>query len=394
MSLQLGANAPDFLHAPAPEPSLFDPARQSLIDHLVRNLGRVQDHMLRMNAGVASAVDDLAVALRVLVDSGRPTARGRQGGAGGHLLQRVVSAFSVEEPELLTYVPPVSDAIFSVGSIPVTIFVEGIAKWPICRGTVDQWLDAPVAVMSGIEPITWRSLITTYANKLGGAHADDNIPAWLDRMDYNGVGGFALTGYLLFQAGDALWHLGHEVLRAVHRGVGVEIADDQIMLAPGVGVSLDYPGPRTQHGLLAFFYETSEEVGFLWFVDGDSSTAQLRLYFQDVVWDIMRNPADGSLITTKPNRPDLTQYQSPRPIRYPDLGIDGVLIGRTKMMLLAVQTFQDLVAGVPFSFPKGYDPRVAGSNWTGLSPEWGMFGAGSSSTGKPIRKRPWSKRKK
>lgn len=369
---------PAFLLPPDPPPMMFDLQRQRLLETLVRVLGRVQDHLLRMDGGVAGAVDDLSVALRVLVDNGVLMQDGkRQGGRGGHLLQRTVVAFDLDQLEILTLGPPALNDIFGVGSIPLTVFAQGLAQFPIHRGSLDEWLAAPVAVMSGLpEPVSWRNLIAAYANKLGGAHLDDEVPPWLERMDFNGVGGFSLTNYLLYQAGYALWHLGHEVVRAVMKLGGVQLAEDQFALPPGTGDLLDPPSDRAALGLLQYFYESEDEIGFLWFVDEDTRSERLRLYYQDAVWDIRRGLAKGKVSLTKPNNPDQSLYQSPRLVRYPHLGVDGVFIGSVKLKLFAVHTFQDLLAGTAFSFPQDYDPRTGGADWRGVGPGGEEFGSG------------------
>lgn len=369
---------PAFLLPPDPPPIMFDLRRQRLLETLVRLLGRIQDHLLRMDAGVAGAVDDLSVALRVLVDNGVLMQDGkRQGGKGGHLVQRTVVAFSLDQPEILTLGPPAPDDIFGVGSIPLTFFADGLAQYPIHRGRLDEWLASPVAVMSGLlEPVSWRNLIAAYANKLGGAHLDDEVPPWLERMDFNGVGGFSLTNYLLYQAGYALWHLGQEVVREVMKLGGVDVADDQFILPPGTGTSLDPPSDRAGLGLLQYFYESDDEIGFLWFVDEDARSERLRLYYQDAVWDIERGVGKGKLRLAKPNNPDQSLYQSPRLVNYPHLGADGLFIGPVKLKLFALHTYQDLLAGTPFSFPADYDPRTAGSDWRGVGVDGEEFGSG------------------
>lgn len=251
-----------------------------------------------------------------------------------------------------------------MGTIPITYFAKGLEEYPLHGGTLDEWLAAPVAVMSGLtDSVSWRELIAAYANKLGGAHLDDEVPVWLERMDFNGVGGLSLTNYLLYQAGYALWNVGHDVLRMVLGQGGVEVPDDQFILPLGTGVSLEPPDQRAASGLLQYFYETSDEIGFLWFVDEDEPSARLRLYFQDAVWDITRGSEKRKLEIDKPNNPDQTLYQSPRLVHYPHLGVDGVFIGEMKAKIFAVHTFQDLQAGVPFSFPDDYDPWAGGSGW-------------------------------
>lgn len=370
---------PDFLLPPDPPPMLFDLKRQRLLETLIRLLGRIQDHLLRMDTGVAGAVDDLAVGLRVLVDHGVMQDGRRQGGRGGHLLQRTIAAFELDEPQILTLDNPPREAVFAVGMIPITVFPEGLKHFALHGETLDEWLTSPVAVMSGLaQPVSWRDLISAYANKLGGAHLDDEVPAWLERMDYNGVGGFSLTNYLLYQAGYALWGIGHHVVRTVLREGGVEIPDDQFALPPGTGITPDGPHPRAALGLLQYFYEIDHEIGFLWFVDEDQDDPppRLRLYYQDAVWDITRGTQKGKILLEKPNNPDQSMYQSPRMVRYPHLGGDGVFIGELKAKIFAVHTLQDLEAGAKFSFPEDYDPRTGGSDWQGLTQD-GEFGTPS-----------------
>lgn len=292
-----------------------------LFGTLITAVSRLSDHLRRMDEGVFYAVDDLAVTLRLLTYRGRRFESGQlKGGQGAHLIQRAVERFDLEMPKILCTGIATHKAMFSVGAIPLAArHIGGIANIRFCRLHLDDWLDLPVIHIRGAEdtPITWTHFMSSYANKYGGAHADEVIPTWLKRLDYNGVGDLSMSGYLLYQAGEATWHAAQEVIRAIYNKFNADDPQSEDWNMTIAGGRTDPPRSRDELGHLEHFIENDTQVSFTWLVDDESDKNRLRLYFEDAPWDFVCNSSGETDMRHSTNPSHEFIFQMPMNPRYP-----------------------------------------------------------------------------
>jgi hypothetical protein len=343
------------------DPDLISAEQWALFRTLSNVLARVRDHMRRMDEGLGYAVDDLAVALRVLLHTGR----------GGHLLTRAANTFEVEMPDVIFSAGPLTGARFSVGSIPIVPLWDGIKHDTVNIMPITDWLQTPVVRMrinGDLRTITWVEFIALVANKLGGAHSDSVVPEELDVIDRFSAGGLALSGFLLQQVGFIAWHWGQRVLRDFLGSAGMDISDEPVTGPPGSDLR---PLPEdVPQGWLFSFAETDDEVLLHWYVDETSDANNLRLLFFDAVWDFQWGP-DTGLSVTKPDDPHERQIQVQRSISYADVnGLpDQHVVQGQRHYWYTIRTIDDLKNDRPWEFSLDHNPWVPGPGWTLVTPD-------------------------
>ena len=323
------------------------------------------DHIARLDAGVAYAVDDLAVALRVLLCEG----------AGTGILLRAIEEFGVPQPDVLRSEPPYAGATFSVASVPLVEWFDGLETEQLVLGPLKTWLDQPVigTVNSDTEKrVSWTQFLKNYCNKLGGAHIDaDAWGSYLEQMDFVGVGRLALSGFLLKAAGVQGCLSTQEVLQSIISSMGVEGLDGAWL--GGSGSTFEPPAHSYEEGFLTSFAYNDDGMKLTWFVDEQRSENRIRLFYDDAVWDYTYTVEKG-LKVEKPLSPlDTFAFQSPRNPNYPPQMIDGVhMRSRPYMHLARVRTLAELRDGEPFRYPHDFNPL--------LIPGWGSTNAYSDVT--------------
>ena len=176
-------------------------------------VGRLRDHIERLDDGRAYAADDLAVVLRCLLCSGK----------GNRVLMRVTQTDGltvVPRVRLSRPAPDDDDVFFAVGSIPVE--EPGAAFDGATEATLTKWMNRRVLTVTSAgsrTTYTWDRFLSTYAEKWGGAHLDEVVPPHLRMIDDHAVGGLPLSNYLLRMAAVAAWHAAQQLLGEVFKDV-------------------------------------------------------------------------------------------------------------------------------------------------------------------------------
>lgn len=278
---------------------------------------RLRDHIERLDSGVAYAADDLAVVLRAMLCASR----------GNRVLRRIYEGLNVEEPKLLLSKPPASgdNVIFSVGSVPVRelgAMADGADWIPLKR-----WADTPlmsVALGARQKVYTWANFLDDYANKWGGAHLDDVVPAYIQHVDYFAAGGLSLTSYLLRSAAVEVWMLAQHafnvgLLSSVAKlEEGAEIGA-RIYAAQGGLRTL--PKDRASLGQLQWFLQARDEAAFVWYVDALSQESHLRISLGQISYDVQYSPApQGDDLASKPS----PAFQTPRNRIMNEINVDSI----------------------------------------------------------------------
>lgn len=342
------AEIPSRLTLPGEPPEL-----QHLFGLLVSTTSRLGDHLHRMDEGVFTAVDDVAAALRVLVYPGFRQSDGiLRGGRGNFLIQRIADLFDERPAQIITSPMPVSSAISAVGSIPVTVDLPGLWDHGLCRVTVDDWLDMPVVVFGDDpdSPVPWARFIANYANKFGGAHADNEIPQYLRRVDLNGVGTLALSGYLLYQAGIAIWDTAQELLLKIH-GRYFDNSTQPLFIR---GAITEPPRSRDEHGHLHTFAEYEQGVLIKWCTPNSGYPYRLRLFIDGSPWEI--ELLDAGAFSTRVSASPLDDYvyQAPGSPYYPPESLNRTLPFPSLHPRSIFATYEEL-RDRPKLFPGGVD---------------------------------------
>lgn len=256
-------------------------------------VGRLRDHIERLDDGRAYAADDLAVVLRCLLCSGR----------GNRVLMRLTQADGltvVPRVRLSRPVPDDDDVFFAVGSIPVDEL--GATSDGATEATLTKWMNRRVLTVTSAgsrTTYTWDRFLSAYAEKWGGAHLDEVVPPHLRMIDDHAVGGLPLSNYLLRTAAVAAWDAAQQILGEVFKEVvakaqkaamNANVAQRQTrgfpaIFAPHGGIS-EAPRGIESRGLLQAFVHRSEQIELLWYVDWTSSDNALHLRFGTLPSDI------------------------------------------------------------------------------------------------------------
>lgn len=212
---------------------------------------RLRDHIQRADDGVATAPDDIAVVLRILICSGR----------GNRFLSRAIRSLGVPAP--LIGVSPATRlktaaTRLGVGRIPIPpSFAERIGGAVIPATS----LAAAPFTSTSTSSWNWDQFVSSYSNKWGGTHVDDDIPQMLEALELHSPANWALPAYALRMAGVAVWEATQQVLRA---SVHEEIPIDVMTTAGGVS---SIPGPGPDAHLLHLEY-SSEVFETTWGITG------------------------------------------------------------------------------------------------------------------------------
>jgi hypothetical protein len=256
-------------------------------------VGRLRDHIERLDDGRAYAADDLAVVLRCLLCSGK----------GNRVLMRLTQTDGltvVPRVRLSRPAPDDDDVFFAVGSVPVD--EPGASSDGATEATLTKWMNRRVLTVTSAgsrTTYTWNRFLSTYAEKWGGAHLDEVVPPHLRMIDDHAVGGLPLSNYLLRMAAVAAWDAAQEILGEVLKDVvakaekaskNANIAHGEArrhsaIFAPEGGISA---APRSieSRGLLQAFAHRTEQIELLWYVDSTSPDNALHLRFGTLPYDI------------------------------------------------------------------------------------------------------------
>jgi hypothetical protein len=258
--------------------------------HLV---GRLRDHIERLDEGRAYAADDLAVVLRCLLCSGK----------GNRVLMRLAQTDGlavVPQVRLSRPAPDDGDVFFAVGSIPVD--EPGAASDGATEVTLTKWMSRRVLTVTSSgsrTTYTWDRFLSTYAEKWGGAHLDKVVPSHLRMIDDHAAGGLPLSNYLLRMAAVPAWEAGQMILGEVFKDVVAKAEETSASanaaqtdtrrhsatFAPQRGI---FEAPRSieSRGLLQAFAHRAEHVELLWYVDSTSPDNTLHLRLGTLPYDI------------------------------------------------------------------------------------------------------------
>lgn len=339
-----------------------DQPKADLFFALTNLASRISDHIQRVDRGVYYAVDDLAVALRVLLKTGQ----------GSGLLLRCVDEFEVEMPFVVVSKPAPMWATLGVGLIPVWRLLPGHRvnesddrRFFALR--LDDWLKLDRGIVyrrddGELSKVSWEAFIGHYANRLSGAHLDRRGgPEYLYKLDWNGAGGLALSNYLLRTLGVLAFELIQEVLYGVAAKLGIALSDGFVFAGPGA--PHHYPEMQADLGMLMFFAYSKNGMEFEWHVDEESRLSRMRLFFNNAVWDYSWT-TDSGLSADKYQEP-LSEYiyQAPRYPRYPDQQAGSLHVSPAFIHLPYVRTLADLRDGVAHAWPDDFHPNAPSPGW-------------------------------
>lgn len=234
-----------------------------LVGAAIHMLSRLRDHIERLDDGAVTAVDDLAVVLRLLVLDGR----------GNQLLWKVRNSFQLEMPAVTASLPP-REAVgvqLSVGRVPA-LPGQPVLDEAASSLSLSKLLTGPAFIVEAdgksASRFSWARFIGDYAEKWGGAHYQSPVPEHLPIIDSQEVAGLTLSGYMLRTMAATVWHAGQGlVLQALRASGTVSVGEDRdvSVVAPG-GVS-GAPRDRTSAGRLQHLTIARELADFLWYVD-------------------------------------------------------------------------------------------------------------------------------
>lgn len=180
----------------------MDQTKEMLQGSLFALSSRLRDHIERVDRGVLTATDDLAVVLRVLIAPGK----------GNRVIDRAIRALGLSTPEIGISLPPMSRSAsirLSVGSIPISrpLALEVGSTIPVTK------LAGRTFATTRTESWDWGTFISNYCNKWGGAHVDDAIPATLRLLECHSPANWSLPTYALRMAAVAVWEATQAALR-------------------------------------------------------------------------------------------------------------------------------------------------------------------------------------
>lgn len=233
-----------------------------LLGPTIHHVSRLRDHIERLDDGAVTAIDDLAVVLRMLVCDG----------AGNNLLQRLTNAYRLSGIEIWVSAEASAEAgrQLTLGSIPTTAAVAQLVGGRSVP--LSKFLSSRLYLVDGKVTYTWRKFLQEYAHKWGGAHLDPVIPGHLSVLDVHTVGVLLLSGYMLRSAAVVVWELAQAIFEAVQpepdelRALGGGARP--IYNAPG-GVAGRPRSPTTLPHLLAL-RQDHERADMTWLLDGRS----------------------------------------------------------------------------------------------------------------------------
>ena len=266
-------------------------------------VSRLRDHIERIDNGVVYAVDDLAVVLRALLCNG----------TGNGVLRRLYQECGIDKPSILLSRPPEvgTQVQFSVGSIPSResgAVADGAVYVPL-GGWPNK--DVLVVTLDGERQIyTWESLLSSYANKWGGAHLDVTVPPHLQFIDLYAAGGLNLTSYLLRSAAVEVWLLAQGVFRktlSVQTGSLSAQELDKVTYSAEGGIN-SAPRDVSNRGQLQWFCHSTDRLGLLWYVDEHSEDNALHVQLGNVPYDFRYS----SNAVQAGDQPVPVSFQAPR----------------------------------------------------------------------------------
>lgn len=232
-------------------------AGKALLGPAIHQVSRLRDHIERLDDGSVTAIDDLAVVLRLLICDGK----------GNDLLGRLIRSYRVSPPPIWASGEASNDSgrQLTLGSLPT---LRSAAQMTGGR-------DVPLSKLLGMRlyktngtAYTWRKFLQTYAEKWGGAHLDSLVPDDLAVLDVHTVGRLSLPGYMLRCAAVATWETAQEVFREIKpvelpQGIN---AEDETFTAPGGVGGGPRPGESLSH--LLTLSQNHEDAEAVWLIDG------------------------------------------------------------------------------------------------------------------------------
>ncbi|MHA7297672.1 hypothetical protein [Pseudarthrobacter sp. MDT3-1] len=178
-------------------------SRYHLAGYLMSGAARLRDHIERIDEGVAYAVDDLALVLRLMVSGAR----------GGELISRTAQSYDTPLPKFgVSPAPePVPGLVWGAGAIPTT---DTLGAGNLLDISQIRFKTA-LRIQPGAKRVdfTWDKLIRDYAN-YWGTHVGDNIRDDMPAADRIGTAaGVPLVTYMLREVAVAAWYSAQFVLR-------------------------------------------------------------------------------------------------------------------------------------------------------------------------------------
>lgn len=228
------------------------------------------------------ASDDLAVVLRTFVHRG----------TGNNMLLRMQEKFHLPEPRLTLSRAPSSTADrFSIGSLPTrpgatagdaarTVGLKAWAHEPLLRVGVSE---------RSVRNFTWAQFLNEYANKWGGAHVDDAVPASLLAIDRYAAGGLMLSTYLLRAGAVAAWEIGTSLVRSAPELLAGGLTANLMAVGVAGGIS-GPPRDRSAEGELQWLDHDSRGIDLLWYVDGNEPSSSIRLLAGGMPYTVTYTP--------------------------------------------------------------------------------------------------------
>lgn len=256
-------------------------------------VGRLRDHIERLDEGRAYAADDLAVVLRCLLCAGK----------GNRVLMRLAQTEGLDIVPCVRLSRPApndDDVFFAVGSIPVD--EQGATADGATEVTLKKWMSRRALVITSAgsrATYTWDQFLSTYAEKWGGAHLDEIVPPHLRMIDDHAAGSLPLSNYLLRMAAVAAWDIAQRILGEVFKdaidkgrnarrrpGNSSEKPRRHAAIFAPTGGLTDPPRSIESHGLLQAFVHRTDHIELLWYVDSSSPDNALHLRLGSVPYDL------------------------------------------------------------------------------------------------------------
>lgn len=242
--------------------------RSHLVGYLISGTARLRDHIERIDSGVAYAVDDLALVLRLLVSGAR----------GGELISRTANSYGIPLPKFGISTEPaiVQGLIWGAGALPTTAALGVGAPVDISQLRFKTALRIHTKTKS-VE-LSWDKMIRDYANTWG-THVGDTIRDDLPLADRIGTAaGLPLSTYMLREVAVAAWFTAQFVIRnaAVQDDPGffnnMDLGDEveAWVSAPG-GIS-EPPQIRGEHGKFQSAMNIGSNASWVWAVEYPVST--------------------------------------------------------------------------------------------------------------------------
>lgn len=278
----------------------------SVIGRALRLVWRLNDHIARLDAGVAYAVDDLAVVLRTLVSPGQ----------GNDVLHLLASRIGGKTPKVQISRVLSESVVFGVGAVPT--LGRGIAAHGARRVSVNEWMNTRVLTVtsaSGRKSYTWAAFLAAYANKWGGAHLDPKLPDQLMQMNAVATAGLDLSSYLIRTAAVEVWRIANSVYaNQVHFSADAKTQDElrgRVRVAAPHAEQKD-PADISLKGALQWFYYNHDKADFLLYAHRDAPYTHARFLLGTMPYSMTFKPSD---VEAAP--PESVPVQSPQPYEPP-----------------------------------------------------------------------------